>query len=147
MGLQFRRHRRDTNVAKFEKRFCAYFPRAFAYAYSNLGEEPAARDVVSAAFPQVFAEHPGVDEESLRIELFTALRNLCKERKRKVPLDIGLSASEREVITLTFDAGLTSSEVDQVLGTDTAAPRLTSALRRMREVSSPSIIPAFYRLP
>jgi len=147
MELQFRRPKRGGDGAKFEDRFGAYFPRAFAYAYSNLGDEPGACEVVSAALSQVFSERPGVDEECFRIELFTALRDICQARQRKIPLDIGLSASQREVITLTFDGGLTSSEVDQVLGTDTAALLLTSALCRLRETSSPSIIPSFYRLP
>lgn len=145
MGLQFRRHKRATDAAEFERRFSAYFPRAFAYAYGNLGDEPGACEVVSAALYQVFSEFPAVDEERFRIELFTALHNGCEARERKMPLDMGLPASEREVITLTFDGGLTSSEVDRVLGTDTAALRLTSGLQRMGDTSSPSI-PAFYRL-
>jgi len=38
------------------KRFGAYFPRLFAYAQSNVGDEAAAREVVIEAFSAVFAQ-------------------------------------------------------------------------------------------
>ena len=149
MGLRFIRrrqaggHRTDAHQARFN----AYFPRAFAYAYSSLGDESTAREVVGVAFSGALTGYASADDQAFRIGLFTALRDTCRERKRKVPLDIGLALAEREVITLTFDAGLTSAEVDAVLGTDTAAMKLSGALQRMSETSSPSIIPSFYRLP
>jgi len=149
MGLRFIRRRHDGGhrTDAHQLRFNTYFPRAFAYAYSNLGDEAASREVVGAAFSTALTGHASAEDQAFRIGLFTALRDNCRERKRKVPLDIGLAVAERDVITLTFDGGLTSAEVDAVLGTDTAALKLSSALRRMSETSSPSIIPSFYRLP
>jgi len=149
MGLKFirRRHFGGHHGAAEQVRFNAYFPRAFAYAYSNLGDESTAREVVGAAFSTALTDYNAADDPAFRIGLFTALRESCRDRKRKVPLDIGLAAGERDVITLTFDGGLTSAEVDAVLGTDTAAMKLSRALQRMSQTSSPSIIPSFYRLP
>ena len=149
MGLRFIRRRQDggRRTDAHQVRFNSYFPRAFAYAYSNLGDEVTAREVVGAAFSTALTGHASAEDEAFRIGLFTALRDNCRERKRKVPLDIGLAVAERDVITLTFDGGLTSAEVDVVLGTDTAALNLSRALQRMSEMSSPSIIPSFYRLP
>lgn len=148
MGLRFIRRRDDAGkrVDSLEWRFNAYFPRAFAYVYSNLGDESSAREVVGAGFSAVLSEHPSGDEEAFRISLFGTLRGLCREHKRKMPLDIGLGMAERDVITLTFDAGLTSWEVDLILGVNDTAVELSSALERMRDTSSPSIIPSFYRI-
>jgi len=149
MGLRFVRRRHDGGhrADAHEVRFTAYFPRAFAYAYSNIGEEAATRELVGAAFSMVLTEYASSDDQAFRIGLFSSLRDSCRERKRKMPLDIGLAVAERDVITLTFDGGLTSEEVDAVLGTGTAALKLSRALQRMSETSSPSIIPSFYRLP
>jgi DNA-directed RNA polymerase specialized sigma24 family protein len=145
MGLRFIRRRRDEKDD--ERRFNAYFPRAFAYVYSNLGAEALALEVVDAGFSRALTSHGHEGEEAFRLALFVALRELCQERKRKMPLDIGLGKAERDVVTLTFDAGLQTWEVNTILGTQTAALHLSNALRKMRELSSPSIIPSFFRLP
>jgi len=148
MGLRFVRRRQDGGHRKDadQVRFNAYFPRAFAYAYSNLGDESTARELVSAAFCEALTDYASGEDKEFRIGLFTALRDSCRKRKRKVPVDIGLPVAERDVVTLTFDGGLTSAEVDAVLESDTAALKLSRALQRMSETSSPSIIPSFYRL-
>ena len=142
----FGRGRRGDQSSEFERKFAMYFPRAFAYAYSNLGDETASREVVGEAFGSIFVERPGLADVEFRVELFTYLSALCREHKRAVPLDIGIAPIERDVVTLAFDAGLTSGEVNLVLGGDTAAVRLTRALKKMRATSAPSVVPSFFRL-
>jgi hypothetical protein len=147
MGLRFLRGgSRDSAFKTFEKQFGAYFPRAFAYAFANLGDEAAARDVVGGAFSGVFADGTSGSDEDFRIALFVALREECRVRKRAVPLDVGIASSERDVLTLAFDGGLSMDEVNRVLASDRAVDTLTSALRKMRALSRPGI-PAFFRVP
>jgi DNA-directed RNA polymerase specialized sigma24 family protein len=147
MGLRFIRGRgRGRGANEDETRFNTYFPRAFAYVYTNLGDEAAAREVVGAGFSQALMMGGSADEETFRRVLFSTLRELCRERRRKMPLDIVLAAAERDVITLTFDAGLPTSEVEVIVGED-AALNLSRGLQKMRELASPSIIPSFFRLP
>ena len=146
MGLRFLHRGRNGDADDILRLFDAYFPRAFAYGYSNLGDEAATREVVASAFSETLAEAPLKDEKAFRLILFSSIRSHCRERKRKMPLDIGLAGPERDVITLAFDAGLTSEEVCHVLGSDDASDYLMSALDRMRQTASSSIIPSFFRL-
>jgi DNA-directed RNA polymerase specialized sigma24 family protein len=131
---------------ELEQRFGAYFPRAFAYTYSNLGNEAVACDLVAEAFGAVFTKHRHATDDQFRIELFQALRSLCHGRKRAIPLDIGISAAERDVVTLVFDAGLSSDEAREVLADEAVAVRLMVALEKMRATSSQAIVPLFFRL-
>ena len=147
MGLRFlRRGGGDPADNLMAQRFGACFPRAFAYAYNNLGDESAARETVGDAFCRAFVEPAAFDDSTFRTTLFSLLRALCRERRPALPLDIGLAAPERDVVTLMFDAGLTTDEVSQVLAADDAPERLTSALRKMRNAGGPAVIPSFFRV-
>lgn len=147
MGLRFlRRGGGDPEDNLMARRFGACFPRAFAYAYNSLGDEAAARETVSDAFSRVFVESSSFDDTTFRTTLFSVLRALCRDRRPAIPLDIGLAGPERDVITLIFDAGLTTDEVSRVLATDDGPERLTSALRKMRNSGTPAVIPSFFRV-
>jgi len=147
MGLRFIRRETGSRSAQdvIEKRFRLYFPRAFAYALSNLGDEEKARTVVMEAFAGIFAVSSQMPEEQFRIALFSAARDLYKTQARAVPLDFGLSERERDALTLIFDARLTPAEAERVAGRTGLMGDLERGLRRLGTASSPADVPSFYR--
>jgi DNA-directed RNA polymerase specialized sigma24 family protein len=129
----------------FEKRFQSYYPRAYAYLLSNLGNPGRARDLVTEAFAAVLAESAEMPEDQFRLELFSDARALYLRETRIVPLDFGLSEIEREALTLLFDARLTLDEAQTVCGTQKLTSDFQRALTKLRNAAVAPEVPAFYR--
>jgi len=149
MGIRFL-HREtggDTAREALERRFQSYFPRAFAYAVSNVGDEEQVRGLVTEAFGRIFSASPQMPEEQFRIALFSALSELCRTQPRPVPVDFGLSQRERSAVTLTFDAGLSVAEAGRVAGAENLAADLERALRKLQAGASPATVPNFFQAP
>jgi DNA-directed RNA polymerase specialized sigma24 family protein len=149
MGIRFL-HREtggDTARETLERRFGSYFPRAFAYAFSNVGDEAQVRGLVTEAFGRIFSASPQIPEEQFRIALFSALAELCRTQPRPLPVDFGLSQRERLAVTLTFDAGLSVAEAGRVAGSDKVGEDLQRALRKLQAGASPAAVPDFFQAP
>ena len=150
MGLRLSRGNQsmdEISNGSRRKRFGAYFPRLFAYAQANMGDEAAARGVVIEAFAAVFARQPVLDEDSFRIALFGVARDLCQAAPAARPVDSCLTSRERDVVSLLFDAQLTRGEVGSLIGApeESVTGDLVRALKKLREVLGPATIPSFLR--
>ena len=137
----------DISNGSRRKRFGAYFPRLFAYAQANVGDEAAAREVVIEAFAAVFARRPALDDDAFRIALFGIARDLCRAAPNARPVDSCLSTRERDVVSLLFDAQLTRGEVGSLIGApeESVTGDLLRALKKLREVMGPATVPSFLR--
>jgi len=115
-----------------EGRFGGYFPRLFAYGLAVSGSEKAARELAVAAFCETLIARDTRDS-GFEVELFRAARELAAKMRMKRDRD-GLSAREREVISLIFDAQLDRDRAGQVLGLkpDAVVATLMDGLRKMR---------------
>jgi len=147
MGIRFIRRQTvgETALEVSEKRFGSYFPSAFAYAFSNVGDQERARDMVKEAFGRIFAASPQMPEEQFRIALFSALRELCRTLPRPVPIDFSLSERERDAVTLVIDAKLSIADAGRVTGADSVGSDLERALRKLHAGSSPPKVPNFFQ--
>jgi len=147
MGIRFIRRETagETALEVSEKRFGAYFPRAFAYAFSNVGDPERARDIVKEVLGRIFAASPRMPDEQFRIALFSAVRELCRTLPRPVPIDFGLSERERDAVTLVFDARLSVAEAGRVTGADSVGSDLERALRKLHAGSLPPKVPNFFQ--
>jgi DNA-directed RNA polymerase specialized sigma24 family protein len=115
-------------------RFGAYFPRVFAFLHSLLGDEEAARDLVIETFATAFADSKDVSENEFPVLLFSVAHKRCRDLPARSAGDDGLSAREKEVVSLIFDAQLTRQEVGQVLGMtqESVASALLQGLKKLR---------------
>jgi hypothetical protein len=126
-----------------ERRFEAYYPRLFAYVLSNVGNPGRARDIVIGVFVRVMKAGARAPDEEFRIILFSNAREACIRQARAIPLDFGLTDSEREAITLVFDARLSLDEAEAVSGKMLSA-LLQRGLEKTQGVGRAEI-PSFYR--
>ena len=127
------------------ERFGAYFPRVFAFAHATLGDEAAARDVVIETFGCLFAEDVDLPQQQFELLLFATARQVCRERAVSKRPDDGLSAREREIVSLVFDAQLPQGQIAAVLGVkeETLAGALLRALKKLRtRLPATAIAPA-----
>ena len=111
------------------RRFARYFPGLFAYVRAMSDEYSSSVDRVVSAFEAALSE-PHADEDSFVLSLFANARELC---------GVGRSAhdtSEREVLSLTFDAQLTREQVSGLLDlpVDAVISALLRGLSRLQNV-------------
>lgn len=145
MGLREEtRSSRQTDVGAvtdtmLRSRFGAYFPRVFAYVHSLLGDEEAAREIVIETFTTAFADGSDVSENEFPVLLFSAAHKRCGDFSPRAGANEGLSAREKEVVSLIFDAQLTRLEVGRVLGItqESVASTLLQGLKKLRASLSP----------
>ncbi|MFQ5471476.1 MAG: RNA polymerase sigma factor [Dehalococcoidia bacterium] len=117
------------------RRFATYFPRVFAYVHSWTGDDERCREIVVEAFARVFNRGAILSDEDFPVALFSVVRDLCEGSRRcSEESQGGLSASEREVLALLFDAQLTRGQVGSLLqiGEDTVVSTLVRGLRRLK---------------
>jgi DNA-directed RNA polymerase specialized sigma24 family protein len=127
-----------------KRRFGAYFPRAFACAYSLTGDETVARDIVSEAFVRVFAHPAELAEEEFIVELFTTARDLSRASCAAEGRNAKLTGREHEVLAFVFDARLSREEIRRLMGTTEQglSATLLRALRKLQAGISPAAITA-----
>lgn len=116
----------------YEGPFAGYFPRLFAYLLSASGDEDAARQLAVAAFCEaLLSESPGRDD--FEVTLFREARELAHRAARLSHRD-GLSAREREIISLIFDAQLDRDHAARVMGLrpESVSATLAQGLRKMQ---------------
>ena len=126
----------DTSRETVRRLFSAYFPRLFAYCLTATGDERAARDLVVEAFGQVTSRASVLGEDDTAVLLFGAARGLCRARQaaRRRKRE-GLTAEEREVLSLVFDAQLCREQIACLLqlNPQDVAAVLARGLRKLRE--------------
>ncbi len=73
------------NVAKeeFERLFRAHYEELFVRAFSILGEEEEAHDVVHEAFARLWQRFPKSESHTVRAFLYVTVRNLCIDSLRR----------------------------------------------------------------
>jgi len=122
------------------RRFAVCFPRLYAYLLAIIEDETRARDVATAAFAETMALGPTTEQEFV-IELFRAASKLSAPHVRvhanSVPR---LTLPEREVISLVFDAQLSSEQIALVIGISRSgvADALLEGLRKLQAVALPT---------
>ncbi len=156
MGLKFFRRRQDTEgpvpteMSGAKERYNAYFPRLFAYVRSCVGGDMPAQEIMVQAFYQAFRRAGGRDEDRFRTVLFRSARRLCRPTLQDHRPEDGdpLNASEREVISLVFDAGLTREQIARLfrIRPTTVSSLLMAALRKLKEQTSAAAAPAYLKL-
>ena len=156
MGLKFFRRRQDTEgpvpteMGGAKERYNAYFPRLFAYVRSCVGGDMPAQEIMVQAFYQAFRRAGGRDEDRFRTVLFRSARRLCRPALQDHRSEDGdpLNASEREVISLVFDAGLTREQIARLfrIRPTTVSSLLMAALRKLKEQTSAAAAPAYLKL-
>jgi len=113
-----------------------------------VGNEAHARKVVIETFSQVFAHPAHLSDQQFSMAVFSLARSLCRDARPDGRRNDGdLLGSEREVLSLLFDAQLSRGEVGMVTGLEDEEVRaeMVSGLRKLRGPNGGSIIPAFLR--
>ncbi|MGH8629789.1 MAG: RNA polymerase sigma factor, partial [Burkholderiales bacterium] len=115
------------------QRFEQFFPRLFAYAFSFVGDDAGARDVVIEAFSRAFTFDRALNDEQFPMALFAIARGMLHPEGRKGPND-GLTPREREVVALLFDARLSRREVAALMriGDEAVTAALLRGLRKLQ---------------
>lgn len=123
-----------------QERFQAYFPRVFAYACSVAGDDDAARDIVVSAFASTFTL-PDMREPEFEVAIFRAARDEANHSARHSD---GLTARERDVIALVFDAQLQQAQIAELMGAsqDNVSITLAKGLRKLQANFAPEATPA-----
>lgn len=119
--------------AQRRDRFATYFPRVFAYVRSVETDDRVAREHVTDAFTQAFADKSAQSEEQFRTALFRAARRPVARARGQDDL----SSREHDIISLLFDAQLTRSQVAAVLGIgdDFVTTGLMDGLKKLRSAT------------
>ena len=151
MELKFFRRRQDTEgpvpteMGGAKERYNAYFPRLFAYVRSCVGGDMPAQEIMVQAFYQAFRRAGGRDEDKFRTVLYRSARRLCRPALKEHRPGDGdpLSAREREVISLLFDASLTRQQIAHLfrIRPTTVSSLLMAALRKLKEQTSLAATP------
>jgi DNA-directed RNA polymerase specialized sigma24 family protein len=128
-------------LAEFRTLFAKYYSRVFAYLYAATLDYEYARELTLVVFLRA-VEEPNVRRQPLR--LFAIAREAVLDRwvvntriaERDVLLESAskavlaalgnLRASERELLALRFDAGLSDAQIAAL--TDTPAGQVTAAI-------------------
>lgn len=113
------------------RRFARYFPGLFAYVRAMSNDYATGVDKVVSAFEMALSE-THADEDAFVLSLFGNARRLCGVDST------AHNASEREVLSLTFDAHLTREQVSVLLDLPLGAvvSTLLSGLRRLQTLSA-----------
>ena len=156
MGLNlFRRRQRSeatrpTDLGIVSERYNEYFPRLFAYVRCCVGGEMPAQDIVIQAFSRAFSHPDSADEDRFRTVLFRTARRLCRPSLTQTRPDANdtLTAHEREVLSLVFDAGLTRDQIARLfrIREATISALLMTGLRKLKEQTSPAAAAAYLKL-
>ena len=156
MGLNlFRRRQRSeatrpTDLGIVSERYNEYFPRLFAYVRCCVGGEMPAQDIVIQAFSRAFSHPDSADEDRFRTILFRTARRLCRPSltQTRADTDDSLTAREREVLSLVFDAGLTRDQIARLfrIRGATVSALLMTGLRKLKEQTSPAAAAAYLKL-
>ena len=109
------------------QRFARYFPGLFAYVRAMCDGYATGVDKVVSAFEMALSE-PHANEDAFVLSLFANARELCGVHSA------GQDTSEREVLSLTFDAQLTREQVSVLLDLPVGAvvSTLLRGLRRLQ---------------
>lgn len=109
------------------RRFARYFPGLFAYVRAMSDGYSTGVDKVVSAFELALSE-PHADEDDFVLSLFAKARELCGVH------GAAHDTSEREVLSLTFDAQLTREQVSVLLELPVSAvvATLLRGLRRLQ---------------
>lgn len=136
MGQKTAFNQTNTIAGAGRRRFTRYFPRLFAYLQAMTGDETAAREAAASAFEATLREPPS-DENEFTLSLFTAGREISRAQAAGHG---ELSSTENEVVSLTFDAQLTRSQVAELLGVeeDAVMAALLSGLHKLRDGVGPA---------
>lgn len=128
------RTKRTTPTDSRRERFSQHFPRLFAYVYGVTGNEETAREVTIASFTSVL-NADALDEHDFTQALYTAARKLI--RKQRDARKDGLTANEREIMSLLFDAQLSRAEVAELLGIkdESLLATLVGGLKKLRDAT------------
>lgn len=153
------------NPAAFAPIYEHYFPRVYAYCYRRVGDPREAEDLCSEVFARALAGLSGYKDGMVSAWLFRIARNVVvshyRARRNIVALDefdaadesmaerveqeetgrivrrlvAALPDEQRELLSLTIDAGLTSEEAGAALGKSAGAVRvqLHRIIKRLRE--------------
>ena len=119
------------------ERFATHFPSVFAYVHTWAPDDERCREIVVEAFARVFNRGTLLDDEDFPVALFSVARDLCEGwRISSRGLNGGLSAPEREVLALLFDAQLTRGQVGRLLELqeDIVVSTLVRSLRKLKGV-------------
>lgn len=151
--LSYRRGDLDAFTTLYDR----YEDRLFFYARTLTEDAGIAEDVVQEAFVRLLRVEPGGAGESLAPLLFTMVRNLATDARRRAVVrerlhaerssapraedqlsEVGdlleiLPADQREVVFLKICSGLTFAEIGDVTGTklQTVASRYRYALEKL----------------
>ena len=119
------------------ERFAKHFPSVFAYVHAWAPDDERCREIVVEAFARVFNRGTLLNDEDFPVALFSVARDLCEGwRINSRVSNGGLSAPEREVLALLFDAQLTRGQVGRLLKLreDTVVSTLVRSLRKLKGV-------------
>lgn len=129
------------------RRFDEHFPRLFAYLRTCVGGEIPAQDIAVRAFSQAFKRtSETTSDDEFRTVLYRGARKMCRPAlKDGQSHDDPLSAREREVISLVFDAGLNRSQIAYMFQfrESTVSSLLMSGLRKLKAETSPAATTAY----
>lgn len=151
--LAYRRGELDAFTTLYDR----YEDRLYFYARTLTEDASIAEDVIQEAFVRLLRVEPGSAGESLAPLLFTMVRNLGVDARRrsvvrermhaahssgarseKTASDLGdllerLPADQREAVFLKIYSGLTFAEISEVTGTklQTVASRYRTALEKL----------------
>ena len=129
--------------------FGAYFPQLFAYARSITDDDETAMEIVVESFTRTIACPDDLGDEGFPIALFGVASEIGRAvvsggNQRKD----ALSAQEREVVALVFDAQLSRAQIASLLRVKDrdVGSALLRGLRKLRAAMTPSQAPAIFRL-
>lgn len=156
MGLHFFRRSHQTegpspsDFERADERYSSYFPRVFAYVHSCVGAEMPAQDIVVQAFCEAFSCAGNAGEHEFRTVLFRTARRLCQPALKDPAAhdEDSLTARERDVVSLIFDAGLTRDEIVRLfrIRESTVSSLLMAGLRKLKAQTSPAAAAAYLKL-
>jgi len=145
MGLPiFGRNKSQPAQAQDQRElYNAYFPRLFAFVHSCVREADRATQIIVDSFFDAFASAPP-DEDSFRLMLFRAARGRCWPSLRRAKARDTLTAREREVVALTFDARLSRAEIGALcrIRDSAVANHLMKGLSKLRDQTPASLVAA-----
>jgi DNA-directed RNA polymerase specialized sigma24 family protein len=155
MGLGWLKRTKDeaptkpSNIEAVNRLYTEYFPRVYAFVHSCVGGDVRTQDIVVQSFSKAFS-HGHDDEERFCAALFRSARKLCKPAlKENASRDEdSLTAREREVLALVFDAGFTREEIASIfrMRESNVSAALMTGLRKLKSQTSPAAAAAYLKL-
>ncbi len=124
-----------TEDERRRQRFGHYFPRLFAYVRPWVASDARARDIAVESFARAFAYPGEIADEEFTVVLFGLARKACRGRSQDIRRSPeGLTAREREVVGLVFDAQMCRGEIARLLKMEErdVVATLLQGLRKLR---------------